>query len=260
MRQPDDRTNRDYGRGGRIGIATPQANPTVEPELHHLLPQSATLLTTRLVSQGEPRERFRDYFLQLERSLESFDTLELDAFGFACTASSYLLTEAEQAAVLEPLRKRCAFPLCTAAGAISAALNFIGAKRIAIACPYPQWLEDAAADHWRQQGFELADSYSLQPDTRDTRSIYTLNAAQATEKLRHRWANVSADALVITGTGLPSLAAIANLQQCLGRPVLSSNLCLAWYCLQQAALPLADRKPEAAYPLLGGWEAGLSSL
>ncbi|RYG26620.1 MAG: hypothetical protein EON93_21310, partial [Burkholderiales bacterium] len=82
----------DYGRAGRIGIGTPQANPTVETEFSILIPPRAALSVTRLTSAAPaPADRLRDYLLRLEDSLAAFDTLKMDAFGFACTASSYLV-------------------------------------------------------------------------------------------------------------------------------------------------------------------------
>ena len=58
----------------------------------------------------------------------------------------------------------------------------------------------------------------------DTRAIYALpppSAEQLADIAR------AVDAIVISGTGMPSLPAIAS-GDGLGVPVLSSNLCLAW--------------------------------
>ena len=131
---------RDYGRLGRIGLVTPQANPTAEPELQMLLPAGVTLHTSRATSAAESRQRFIDYFEQLDRILATFDTLPLNAVGFACTASSYLVDPVHEQESLKKLENEFGYPVVTAAAALKRALDHLGAESIALACPYPDWL------------------------------------------------------------------------------------------------------------------------
>src|SRR5690349_20525957 len=84
----------EYGSAGIVGIAPPQSNPIVEPELASLMPADVTMLTTRLRGDlDDADKRFRDYLSNLETSLEGFGAIKLNAFGFACTATTYLLGE-----------------------------------------------------------------------------------------------------------------------------------------------------------------------
>jgi maleate isomerase len=120
-------------------------------------------------------------------------------------------------------------------------------------CPYPHWLLTAAEAHWRGRGFQVADHYSLEPNQGDTRAIYALSPARAAEQIKSRWQNCEADAYLITGTGLPTLQAVADLAMVLSAPVLSSNLCLAWATLQAAGVDRAELSPTPQMPLLAGW-------
>ena len=248
---------RDYGRLARIGVLTPQANPTVEPELQLLFPAGVSMLTSRCTSTGEPRQRFLDYFRNMERSLAGFDTLELDAVAFACTASSYLLEPGEEESECRHLEARFAYPLITAAAAIGQALNFLGAKRIALACPYPDWLHQCSKIYWQAQGFELVDSISVQPDMGDTRAIYDIRGEEAATLIKSALKPATADAIVITGTGMPALKALVTLQKQFGIPVFNSNLALAWACLNRLGIPPGNRAADTTFPLLSGWQAAL---
>jgi len=262
LKQQDktEELERDYGRLARFGILTPQANPTVEPEMGLLFPSGVTMLTSRCTSRGEPRQRFLDYFRQLDQSLQSFDTLQLDAAGFACTASSYLLDENEESKACKQLEQQFGFPLVTAAMALREALDYLDAKSIALACPYPDWLQQLAVAWWQRQGFHIETSFSMRPDMGDTRAIYELRSEQATQQMTEALDTVKSDVIVITGTGMPSLGAIIGLQDHFRVPVISSNLALAWACLKQSGTPLNDRAADAAYPLLSGWQSGLAWL
>ena len=67
---------REYGRGGWVGIGTPQANPTVEAEMRRLLPADIEPLTTRLTSRSDDSEtRWTQYIERMEDYLTAFDVL-----------------------------------------------------------------------------------------------------------------------------------------------------------------------------------------
>ena len=252
--------DRDYGALGRIGIVTPQANPTVEPEIGLLLPSRVSMAVARCVSRGEPRQRLLEYLERLDETLERFDTMPLDVVGFACTGSTYLVGQDAEQRKLEALEERFEYPVVSAAQAIDAALKHLGARRVALACPYPDWLLAAAHAFWEERGYEIVVGGSVQPDTGDTRSIYALQGASAGRAIREFFGGVEADAFLITGTGMPGLRLLADLTQESGGPVLNSNLCLAWHCLEKAGVPLNDRAPGGNFPLLGGWTDGIDRL
>jgi maleate cis-trans isomerase len=106
-----------YARNGLLGVLTPQANTTVEPEISLLLPPATAMLTARLVSaRPSLNDRLRDYVAGLDATCAQFANAPLGAIAFACTGSSYLVgPEAEDAAVARlsarVLAARCVTPL-----------------------------------------------------------------------------------------------------------------------------------------------------
>ena len=222
----------------RIGIATPMANPTVEPELRALFPAQVNMLVTRSVATGDSRTRLVAYFESLETSLESFGGLQLDAFGFACTASSYLLEPGLESRRCDELSEQFACPVITASQAIEQALRGRKVKRLAIASPYPAWIAEACTAFWTRKGFDVVAATTAAAGMIDTRDIYALDpdraCARFIEDLTRQEDSSSADALLVTGTGLPTLPLLKPLGEALALPVLSSNGCLADACLDAA--------------------------
>ena len=130
---------RDYGSKGRFGVAVPQANPTVEPEVGLLLPPQTSLLSCRLTSALQtPKERWQEYFDSLEQTLATYDILKLDVCGFAITASTYLVGREVEDAELKRLSDLKGYPVISAGLAIEQALHHIGVNRLSIGAPYPQ--------------------------------------------------------------------------------------------------------------------------
>ena len=81
--------------------------------------------------------------------------------------------------------------------------------------------------------------------------------AHTTPALLERWTGFDtrgAEAMLLAGTGMPSLRAILPLEAARGVPVLSSNLCLAWALARITGA--AQPGPESR--LYGGWPSRLA--
>jgi maleate isomerase len=239
---------REYGRVGRIGIGTPQANPTVEAEFAILLPRACSIHVTRMTSPApEPGQRLEDYLLGLESYLSAFDTLRPDVFGFACTGSSYLLGAETERRIIASAADRCGYPVETAARAILWGLERLGARRVAAIVPYPEFVVDAARRYWTAAGIEVQHVERIALDTADTRGVYELVSGQVIAALQ-QLALDGIDAVLVTGTGMPSLAALR--EPLVSVPVVSSNSCLA-----ARLLDLQGRAEwlETGSPYIRGW-------
>lgn len=217
----------EYGSGGWVGIGTPQANPTVEMEMRRLLPPDVESLTARLVSRAQSSdERLVNYLEGLPDTLRSFDTLPLRAFGFACTGSTYLVGNSREAEIVAAAEENFGYPVITAAEAVRRVFEASGTERLALVAPYPKHLVDAAVAHWEAIGVRVTALRRIDLGSMDTRMIYRLSSSDILRELADFDVG-TADSVLVSGTGVPTLNALAPAEERFGRPVLSSNLCLA---------------------------------
>lgn len=246
----------DYSALGLVAVATPQANTTVEAEMSVLLQPGLGLATVRLHS-GIPdaRARLLDYVERLAPALDTLDNAPVTVAGFACTGTSYLLDAGREEAELHRLAALRGHPVISASHAIRAALQALGARRVALVSPYPAWLRDAAVGYLPRFGFEIAQVHDLPGDRADTRRIYALGSRDVQQGLAAVRTD-GADAILVSGTGAPTLGAMARYRGAL--PLLGSNLCLAWALEQTAAGAALDAASLRAKLADAGWRARLA--
>ena len=109
------------------------------------------------------------------------------------------------------------------------------AQRIALVSPYPGAIMAAAVVWWTRQGFEVVQQGGVDIHSKDTVKIYGLQSANAWQSLQTMDIG-KAEAVVLSGTGMPSLPLIQKASAHFGVPVISSNLALAKQGLQRLGL------------------------
>lgn len=249
----------EYAPRGLVGVLTPQANTTVEPEMQILLPPGFAHINARLTSpKNTIEDRLIDYYGTLEESLDQFANAPVQAIAIGCTGASYLVGRNREAKLIERWTKRAGVPAITTGLAVVDALNAIGANRIGFVSCYPPALTEASSAYWASHGFKIGEIAGSFNDDSDFHPIYSLRAANASEALTELRGD-DHDAIVMLGTGMPTLQPIAELAGVEGPPVLSCMLCLAWRCVQL----IEDRDPIAdsviAWSQGVGWSARLAA-
>ncbi len=231
----------EYGPRGLIGLLTPQANTTVEAEFWILAPPGVNLINGRLISVAQiMNDRLVEYAEELDLALAQFGDAPLSAIAFACTGSSYLIGAAREMALVERVAAERQTPLVTAARAIVDALRVLDARRVALVSPYGADLAAHSLAYWRGAGLEVGEVVDL-ADAGATgfHPIYSIGADAVSAAIGAVAAN--ADAVVLLGTGMPSLGPILRHAGEGGPPVISSNLCLAWLTTSLALGSPPDR-------------------
>jgi maleate isomerase len=218
----------------RVGIVVPNANPAAEPELRALLPEPVAVHSSRLpVMPGSTLEqRNAAYIDAYPAALAGFGALKLDAACIAVTGPSYALSAEDDAALADRLSAQAGAPVVLASRAIAAVLDHLGTRRVALFSPYPGWLTDRAEAYWRAAGCEVVQVFKVS----ETFRAYDLTPAEVTDALA-RMDPPEGAAVIMSGTGMHSLDALAALAPRVQAPLLPSNLCTAWALCRALRLP-----------------------
>ena len=218
----------EYGQKGLTGVLTPQANTTVEPEYAILTPPGHAFLNARMLSpQATIEARLVDYFSNIDTFARQFANAPIGLLAFACTGTSYLAGREEEDRVLGRLSDALGIPVLSAATAVVMTLEAIGAKRIGLVSPYQGRLDAACGPYWESRGLTVAAKSSATREGDNFHPIYSLPSGAASEALEEI-ATPDLDAIVMLGTGMPTLAPIAATPFHHGAPVLSCMFCLVF--------------------------------
>ncbi len=232
----------EYGRRGLVGVLTPQGNTTVEPEFRILFPPGVAAINARMVSRADTMDgRLRDYFRNLAATAAQFGDAPVDVLAVACTGASYLATYASEGEIVAALEAARRVPVVTSGRAVMDALRSLAARRVALVSPYPADLTAASVRYWRDGGLEIVRVVEAQAQA-GFHPIYAMPASSAQAALDALDGEAGLDAVVMLGTGMPTLRPILEKPRVGGAPVLSCILATAW----RTALVLDGAPPDAA--------------
>jgi maleate isomerase len=225
------------GWRARLGFLVPPGNPTVESEMIALAPRGVSTHFHRMVARGEAgspagqSERNRTMIEHLEESALLLAMVKPQAIAVAHTATSYMLGREGERQLLARLEAATGTRVVTAFGAIAAALARLGVRRLAYGTPYAPETTRQGQAHLEAHGFEVV---------RCERLPGVANIYDETPERAYRLARMvdvpAAQAVLLSGTGLPTLPVLEALEADLGKPVLSSNAAMMWHTLRLAGV------------------------
>lgn len=241
----------EYGWRARVGLIVPPANTTLEPEIAALLPSGVSMYAARLPGRVEKNtsvglgQRFEEYHSSLRKVADSFGGMSLSALCYGVTGSCYMVGLDGEDRLIADLKAGGAPKVITASRAIAELLRALNCRRIGVVTPYPAWLTELALKYWEASGFEVKQVATL-PDVVSIYDIRTETVVSTVKSL----SRADVDAILLSGTGVPTLPTIAKLRSQLSLPLISSNLSMGWWIAERVAdLKAHEMLPPPLVPL-----------
>ncbi|MEU4117213.1 Asp/Glu racemase [Kitasatospora sp. NPDC028055] len=245
----------------RIGQIVPSSNVTMETEVPALLrareavaPERFTFHSSRMRMTKVTPEQLRAMDGESDRCAAELSDARVDVIGYAClvavmaTGPGYH-REAEQRLHRRTVENGAPAPVVTSAGALVAGLRALGARKVAMVTPYLRPLAATVVDYLGGEGIEVLDHAAL--EIADNLDVAAHDAARL-PGIAKGLAHGDADAVVLSAcVQMPSLSAVEEAEQLLGKPVVSAAICTTHQLLRALGLPAVA--PGAGHLLSGAY-------
>ena len=158
----------------------------------------------------------------------------LDAICYGCTAASVVLGDAAVEAAVQQAKP--GVPVITPTLAARAAFQALGIRRISVLTPYLRETSAPMARYFADHGLEVCNlnCFGLEDDREMARV-----APSAVVEAAVRSVAPEAEALFVSCTALRAAEVAAEIEQRIGKPVVTSNQASVWLTLRRAGLDRA---------------------
>ncbi|MBU2958612.1 ectoine utilization protein EutA [Paracoccus sp. 1_MG-2023] len=219
--------NDDIRRFGMIALAT---DMTMEGDARLVMPEGTRLHVTRIeFDNPTTEENLRNTGPRLRAAVDLIvPGVHLDGIGFGCTSAAAVL--GDQMDALAGGRAHVTTP----AGAALRGFAVLDVTRVALMTPYLEATTNLVGDYFEAHGIDVVRRVSMNfPDDRDMAVLPPDRIIDMALDSDHP----DAQALFISCTALPVMTLIPEIEERLGKPVISSNQALFWSMLDQARIP-----------------------
>ncbi|MCT8158625.1 aspartate/glutamate racemase family protein [Pseudoruegeria sp. SHC-113] len=223
------------GAKATLGLIVLQVDETIEQDFRRMFPDPDIALYVSRIPSGA--ELTQETIAQMERDLPRAAELLpkaacFDVVAYACTSGTTLIG-AERVARLVTSNvstRAVSNPLSSAI----AALNALSAKSVALVSPYIEPVATPVKDALCAAGLSVPATLSFGEQVEER--VARIDPASIFEAALEVGQKADVDAVFLSCTNLRTLGIIERLEARLGKPVISSNLALAWHMAQTAGI------------------------
>ncbi|MGB3313694.1 MAG: Asp/Glu racemase [Albidovulum sp.] len=228
-------TDDGMGTGAALGLIVLPADETLENEMRALVREAdAALYHTRIVMPPEvTTETLASMAEALPAAVAMLPECHLDVIGYGCTSGATVIGSdgvRERVQAVHPEAK-----VTDPISATLAACRALGVRRLGFVTPYVESVSAAMRALLEQNGIAISAFGSFEEgDDRVVARIAPESILAAIEDVAGR---ADCDAVFVSCTNLRVAGIAAEAEGRIGRPVISSNLALAWHMRALAGLP-----------------------
>lgn len=243
----------------RIGQIVPSSNTTMETEIPAMLrareaiaAERFTFHSSRMRLKHVTKEALANMDSDSDRCALELSDAHVDIMGYACLVAIMSQgrgyhRQSEQRLHQVTVENGFPTPIVSSAGALVEGLRVLGAKNVAIITPYMRPLTELVIDYIESEGIAVQDSISL--EIADNLAVGARDPLALLEIVK-RLKFAGADAVVLSAcVQMPSFAAIQQVQDSCGLPVVSAAVCTTYRMLK--TLGLATHVPGGGELLSG---------
>lgn len=217
-----------YGWRGKIGLIYLAPGVPLEIEAHKMVPEGVAILTTRIPHKMATPEELMKLANYIEEASSLLAQAKPDLIVFGCTAGSFIRGIGYDKEIINKIESHVGIPAITTSTAAIDSLNALKVKKLAVATPYIDEVNQHERSFIEDSGFKITSIKGLgllgNMAFVENEQMYRLAKEVFTE---------DADALFISCTGLSVIGIIETLEEELKRPVVTSNQATIWAALRR---------------------------
>ena len=213
-----------------LGLVLPSTNIVMEPEFWRICSDFAALHVSRMrIKDVSPEGLEAMENEAIDAALRLADA-RVDVIGYGCTSGSFYRGVGHDREIVEKIENATGIPAVATAGAVVDALKTLEVRRVSVATPYSEEINELEKSFLEGYGFTVDVIKGL--GYRDPYRIGLIPASQIYELGKETYMETS-DALFISCTDVRTFDILDKLEGEVGKPVISSNSATLWAMMKR---------------------------
>lgn len=211
----------------KLGVLVPSGNSTMEPELYKMAPEGVSMHFARLKLAADIEEEIMKMTENMEQEVEKLADADVDVIAFGCTGGSLIMGKGYDFKLIKRIKAVSNTPATSTSTAVINALKMMDIKKVSLVSPYPTWLNKKVVRFLEAHDFVVPATKCLDLET-GMEKVPLEEVFQLAKSVDRP----EAEGIFISCTDFPSIDIISNLEEDLGKPVISSNIATLWDMLR----------------------------